>query len=192
MRGPKKNTAHGQVKLKNKRRKIIMENNGSTKVYVVAALLLGFIGGGYLGFMRGSSTGYEEARVEIKTRLEDNRYVEPVAKDVRVISGTIQAIGDNQLTLESRLPFDPTLPEGEQNRTITRTVLITPKTEITVRVMEENKQPPKPGEPFRPFLFKNVKLDLKELKTSDAVTVEAGENIADKESFEAVSIFKNS
>jgi hypothetical protein len=173
-----------------------MENNGKTIIYIVLALILGLGGGYYYGskvfYEKGHSVGYEQARVEIKTQLENKRIVEPTPTEVRVISGTIQSIGNSQFVIESRLPFDPTLPEGQQSRTVTKTVTITPETEITVRVVEANKEPAKAGVPFRPFIVKNSKIDFSTLKVSDSVVVEASENIANKATFEAVSVFKNS
>ncbi len=107
------------------------------------------------------------------------------------MSGKIRSIGNNQFVLESQLPFDPTLPEGGQIKTVTKTVLITTNTEISIRTVEANNSVPKKGEPFRPFIVKNAKIEFKALEVSDAVVVEAHENIADKTSFEAVSVFKN-
>lgn len=173
-----------------------MENNGKIITYIVGALLLGLIGGYYIGSTSGYSSGhlagYEKARGEIKTRLEDQRIVEPTPEDVRIISGNIVSIEDNKFIIESRLPYDPTLPEGEQSRTITKTVLVTPATEITIRTVEANKEQPKAGEPFRPFIVRNSKIDFQSLKVSDPVIVESAENIAGKPTFEAVSVFKNS
>lgn len=167
-----------------------MENQ-NTKFYVAIALLVGLLGGYYYGGKSGYSIGYESARVEIKSRLEERRIIEPVSKEIRIISGVIQSLGDNQFVLESRLPFDPTLTEKEQNRVITKKVLVTPSTEISVRKVEANSERPKAGEPFRPFVVKNLKSKFKSLKVSEAVVVQAAENIADKSSFEASSIFKN-
>lgn len=168
-----------------------MENNGTSKVYIIVALLLGVAGGYYLGSLRGYSSGYEVARVEIKTRLEETRVIEPVAKDVRIVSGTILSIGKGQFVLESKLPYDPTTPEGTQQKTVTRTVVVTDSTAINTRTTEANRAVPKAGEQFRPFITTNIKLDFSSLEVSDQVVVESGENISNKTSFKAVSIFKN-
>ncbi|MDO8493668.1 MAG: hypothetical protein Q7S19_03960 [bacterium] len=169
-----------------------MEDNQNSKVYIFAAVVLGLSVGYYFGSVRGYSSGYETARADIKTRLEDKKIIQPTLADIRVISGTIRSIGANQFVMESQLPYDPTLPEGEQVKTVSKTVLITSATLISVRTVEANQATPKAGETFRPFIVKNVKIDVSALKISDAVVVEAGENIADKTSFEAVSVFKNS
>lgn len=172
-----------------------MENNWKVGSYIIVALLLGFFSGFYFGsivsYERGYSVGEEDTRVEIKTRLEDTRTIEPTPKEMLIISGTIQSIDDNKFVLESRLPFDPTLPAGEQVKTITKTVLVNSSTKISARVVEENREAPKTGEPFKPIIVRNVEIDFKSLKVADAVSVEASEDITNKSSFEAVTVFKN-
>ncbi len=168
-----------------------MENNGSSKVYILLALVAGLAGGYYYGSTVYYNKGYEQARTEIKTNLENKRIIEPTAKDVRVISGKIISINGNQFVLESQLPFDPTMPEGQQVKTIIKTVIVVSATEISTRTVEANKAIQKAGEAFRPFIVKDIKIKLNDLKIADAVVVEAGENIADKTSFNAVTIFKN-
>jgi hypothetical protein len=172
-----------------------MENNSKTIVYVAIALTIG-LGAGYYyastaSYQRGYSLGYEKAREEIKSRLEDTRTIEPTPKDIRIISGTIKSIGENQFTIESRLPFDPTMPGGGQSRSVIKTVFITPSTEIVIEIIEANNATPKSGEQFRPFIVKRSKVDLKSLRVSDAVVVEASENIINKTSFDAISVIKN-
>ncbi len=173
-----------------------MENSENKKIYIIIAMVFGILGGYLYGskiaYNKGYAVGYEKSRVEIKSRLEEKRIVEPTPKEIRIISGKIISIGDNQFVLESQLPFDPTLPEGQQTKTVTKTVLVTPTTEISTRTVESNRTPPKSGETYKPFSVKIVKTDFESLKVSEQVVVEASENIVDKDLFKAVSIFKNS
>ena len=168
-----------------------MEND-KTKVYVVITLMAGLVLGYYYGSARSYSLGYDKARLEIKSRLEEKRIIEPVAKEVRIISGVIKSIGDNRFILESHLPFDPTLSEDQQNRLATKTILVTASTKISIRTLETDQEPRKPGGLVQPFVVKNLKTDFKSLRISEVVVVEAEENIANKSSFEASAIFKNS
>ncbi len=167
-----------------------MDNNNS-KIYVAAALALFLALGFYAGYVFFYNRGYEQARSDIKTRLQDKRIVEPTPTQVLVVSGKIASIGTNQFILESQLPYDPTLPESEQQKTISKTVLITPATTITVRTVTANNIPPKPGEAFRPFIVSNTKTDLSSLKVGDAVVVQANQDISNLSSFEAASVSKN-
>lgn len=168
-----------------------MENNQKIIIYIVVALVLASGGGYYLGYSMGNSSGDASARAEVKKQLEDKRIIQPTPTEVRVISGVIQSIDDDQFVIEAQTQFDPTQPESKQAGTISKTVMISSATKISVRTMVENRTPPKEGEPFRPFIISNIETDFKSLKVGDAVVVEAGEDISNKASFEAVSIFKN-
>ena len=163
-------------------------DNDKKKIYAIATFILGLV----LGYYYGLTRGYSKARTEIRSKLEDQKILEPVQKEMRVISGVIRSIGNSQFILESRLPFDPTLSDTEQKKVITKKVLISSNTEISVRTVEANPQQPKSDELFRPFTVKILKTDFKSLKVSEQVVVEAFEDIAFKESFEAKAIFKNS
>ena len=170
-----------------------MENN-KFKILAVVTLLVGLLGGYFFGSAQGYKAGYiggyEKSRGEIKDKLIENRMIEPTPTEVRTISGTIRSIGENQFVLESRLSYDPTLARDAQ-KTITRTVSVSPDTTITVRVVVESTEKPKPGEPIRPFVIKNETSDFKSLKVDEQVIVEAGENIANETQFVAKEIFKN-
>lgn len=171
-----------------------MDNN-KLKILVAVALVLGLLGG-YMygstsGYGRGYAVGYEKSRGEIKQRLVDTKLIEPTPQEIKIVSGTVKSLGDNRFVLESRLPYDPTLPRSEQGGTVTRTVIVTADTGITIRTVEVSNQKAKPGEPIRPFVVKNVKADFKSIVVGDQVVVESNENIADKTEFEASLIFLN-
>src|SRR3989338_416650 len=96
-----------------------MESNKIVS-YIIISLLLGLLAGYYVG----SSVAYEQARSEIKSRLEERRIIEPRAKETKTVSGVIKSLGDSQFVLEISRPFDPTLSLSEQSGLSTKTVLI--------------------------------------------------------------------
>jgi hypothetical protein len=168
-----------------------MENK-KLGILVVAALIFGIFGGYFFGSKGGYSSGYETARVEIKQRLVESQVVEPTPEEVMVISGTIKSIGSDRFTIESRIPYDPTLGQEEQNSYTTRTVLVGSATEIFIRKVEVNNATTNPGQPVRPFVTRNDKVALSALKADDQVVVQSGENIANKTEFTATTVIMNS
>lgn len=169
--------------------------NEKLKMFAVLTLVVGLIGG-YLygsssGYNQGYSVGYTKAQGEIKQRLVDTKLIEPAPREVKIISGTIKSLGDSQFVLESRLPFDPTLPTSEQGKTVIRTVKVVASTNITVRTIQVSNQRLKPGEPIRPFVVNTIKSNFKAIKVGSQIIVEAAENIANVTQFEAKTIFLN-
>ncbi len=168
-----------------------MDNNFKSAVLIIVALIVGIIGGYYFGSNQGYTSGYETARGEISTRLVDKGVVQAIPKQLLSISGTIKSIANNQFVLDSQIPYDPTLPDSAQKQMVTRTVLVTPATEITIRSVVQNTAKPKANEPFSPFIVTNTKTNFSSLKVGDQVSVGSVVNILNKTTFEASSIFKN-
>lgn len=169
--------------------------NIKTTIGLMAGVLFCFGAGYYVGSLHGYSSGYsngyQKSRVEIKQRLVETKLIDPTPLEIRTISGTIKSIGVSQFVLESRLPYDPTLSNNDQ-RAIERTVVVTPNTAITIRTIQSATEKPKPGEPIRPFVVRNDKVEFSSLSVGEQVIVGASENIANKMQFEANAIFKNS
>ena len=170
-----------------------MENKNILIVGVVVGIIIGFVGGRYLSF--GGALMGSGSVAELEAKIEKAKKLFPSMPDMRSVSGTIETIKENSLTIKtppSMNPFED-LPEK-------REVIVTSATKIIRLVqkdpkvfqkeMEAIQKPMKPGEPVQPpptpFIEKAI--SLKDLKVGDQVSAEAGENIKEKARFDATRI----
>jgi len=165
-------------------------------------LILGIV----IALIVGGAIGYAAAGYQYSGKLEKAREAFPSQSMMQTVSGTIQSISGNTITIQT----SPSINPFEDLPTM-RTVTVTSETKI---IKSEPKDPavfqkemeayqkatsvsaPKPGElapagadlPTPPQPFTETALSLSDLTVGDMVIVDAGKDVKTAASFEAVKI----
>lgn len=155
------------------------------------------LGGGY---DKGYKDGWEAARKAV----EETGLFLPEPEEIFVLSGEIAKIENGILVVKAdSLTMSPLDKEGPSERRVkvisnTRLTKLVAKSEEErlaeeeafekvfaegIESMEGGVEPLLPPSPY-----KEEKINLSDLKTGERITVEAGENIKDKEEFEALTV----
>ena len=141
---------------------------------LVVALIVGGVGGYYLGVGKGEATQQEKLG-----GLVDLVFPKP-PEMIRSASGIVTAVNGSSLSLEVGDPNDY-LPhtDGTPQKKIARTATITPATKI---LLIDSTQIDTQGNP------KITELSATDLKVGDAVTVRTDKNVRTETSFNAQQI----
>lgn len=171
--------------------------------YVIAPLVTLVIGFG-VGFFTQKMTVTDKRDQEIsylRSQIEKaKRFFPPEQAAVDTLSGTIKSVSGSSFVL------DVSLPNPFQNVPLLRTVRVTDKTTIVKFEQKDSatfrteylafekktaKLPTGPGSGIQlvpPSPFRQVSGTIADLKAGRSVVVTANEDIATKESFDAVSV----
>jgi len=155
----------------------------------------------------GGAVGYVTAGYQYSDKLEMAKTAFPSQPTMQIVSGTIQSISGNTITIQT----PPSINPFEDLPTV-REVTVTSETKI---LKSEPKEPAvfqkeveayqkamsasasKPGEqapaaganlPIPPQPFTETELSISDLKTGDMITVDAGKDVKTATSFDAVKI----
>ncbi len=176
---------------------------------VAGSLIAGLLVGAVVGYGAGrvsvgspvnplfsKSGSYQDGYNAAIKKLHDSGLIPAFPTSASSLSGTISAVGENSLTLEINLPFNPL---EELNAPKERTVTVTSATKI----YKQNQKPPdqfqKELSDFQkaavtdhtatpPSPFTRSEASLKDLKKGDSVTVIAATDILFQKSFTAKEI----
>lgn len=157
---------------------------------VFAAILIGY-GAKQVGYQRGLAQGRLETEAEYKEKLSKSMpgliLDGDDERELDFFSGVVENIEGNILTVKTTIyPLSPLNDPLEKSYRVavgseTAVVKRVEKTEAEIR--EESLESEDPPEPT-----KEVIIDFGEIVQGDRVAVQAGENILDKQTFEAVKI----
>jgi len=158
----------------------------SRALAIIGLLILGLIAGAlvaglyYKGKAKQAETACAKQVADLKkssTSDMSNISKIPVPSEVTSVSGTVEKIEGQTITLKAFF-------FGEQK---TFAVTAGDATKIQKREMKKELPKPEEGKPMEPFTLTDAKLG--DIRQGDNLIVEASENIKDKTSFEAKTIY---
>lgn len=162
----------------------------------VIALVIGAVAG--FAFGRGGIVGPSPEVTKLRAQVEEaKKLFPPLPEDIRSVSGTVKEISGDLISIEtfSANPFDET-PRmrsitADSGTEITRNQ---PKDSAAYQreldQYQKSFQSAKPGSnlPVPPNPFREVSIDISDIKVGDQIVALANENIRDRMSFKAKSI----
>jgi len=155
-----------------------MENKKLLVLWIVVALVVGCVGGYYLGNTIGFSNGKEAANTQL-SGIVGLVFPKP-AEEIHSVAGTITAISGATLTLEVNDPEDY-LPhvDGTSQKTMMRYASLTGSAKIIL--VDSTKVDANGNTP-------TTELQPSDLKVGDNVMVQSNQNIRTESNFDVVQV----
>lgn len=165
---------------------------------IITSIILGIIlvcGAGAGGYYFGKQKGETNKEDEYKNKFE--KIFPPLPETISSYRGTIKSVSEKQIQIE--VPPLTSNPFKKESETLMKKVIITDQTEVVKQVLKEKSQLEKEYQVYQearkngvssilPSPYSEEKISFSDLKEKDKVAVSAGENIKDKEEFEAIKI----